>query len=287
MRQLSQHFLYDLTNGFLNELVRAIHDDRDLDLQIRENYINVYYKGHSMLKLDARTSQPYRVDIDKEFTRGLQIPSIISNAAQTKFFVAQIPFLKHNIQRWRKRSIEMEYEQQLIRANNYEPRLNSDYLILDRQYTRKGDQEGYEIDLVAIRADTAVRKGSRHASFCFIELKYGLNQDIAQLAQQLDDYYKRVVTNPVALAREIEMVLLQKQELGLLRENVRLDQIRISADINQYEFLIILIDYNLKSASFVRALESLKQLTFASQIKIFRTGLALWQDQFMPLPQLA
>jgi hypothetical protein len=45
MRQLSSSFLTQLKTGFLNPLLSLIHGDLDLDLQIRDNYINIYFKA--------------------------------------------------------------------------------------------------------------------------------------------------------------------------------------------------------------------------------------------------
>ena len=52
MRKLSDRFLQDLKSGFLSGLMARVHQDRDLDLEIRQDYLNIYYKGNSLLKLD-------------------------------------------------------------------------------------------------------------------------------------------------------------------------------------------------------------------------------------------
>jgi len=48
MRQLSAPFLHCLKSGFLSELTQQVKADPDLDLEIREDYINIYYKGNSL-----------------------------------------------------------------------------------------------------------------------------------------------------------------------------------------------------------------------------------------------
>jgi hypothetical protein len=52
----------------------------------------------------------------------------------TARFLACVPRIKQNIAALDKRSLEVEYEQMLIRANNYERRNASEYFIVDRQY---------------------------------------------------------------------------------------------------------------------------------------------------------
>lgn len=280
MRKLSGEFLGELKDGFLKELVTTVQNDRDLDLEIRDNYINIYYKGHSLLKLEYQAPERYSISVASEFKQNLPIRDFLGNATETHLLVEQLALVKENVQRWRGRSIELEYEQLIVRANNYEASTtNSDYLILDRQYARRR----YEIDLVGIFADIAIRRGQRPAPLCFIEIKYGLNPDIGKLAKQLNAYYEQMVKEPDAFAREMQGVLEQKAELELVRLNISLDKIRISADPNQYEFIIILIDYHPKSEFLGRALEPLKQLPFARQIKILKTGFGLWRGRFTSL----
>jgi len=43
-RKLSERFINDLLNGDLKELLDYIKRDNTLDLQIRNNYINIYYR---------------------------------------------------------------------------------------------------------------------------------------------------------------------------------------------------------------------------------------------------
>ena len=61
MRQLNEDFLEKFDNEY-KELLRCIVNDPDLDMQIRENYLNVYYKGGSILKIKPRS-----FDIDKMY----------------------------------------------------------------------------------------------------------------------------------------------------------------------------------------------------------------------------
>ena len=96
MRKLSDSFLYNLTNGFLSKLnQRAIHDT-DLDLQIRDNYLNIYYKGNSLLRLEEITPDRYQVKIHPKFTKGTVFLDLVDEET-TRFFLDQIPILKENI----------------------------------------------------------------------------------------------------------------------------------------------------------------------------------------------
>src|SRR5258708_7266851 len=127
MHRLAQTFMDCLTNGFLAGLRDSVAHDTDLNLEIREDYLNIYFKGNSLLKLTEVAPTHYRVEIHKLFAQGLDVPVELVNSVSTAQFVNAIPQLKANIAQHGSSSIELEYEQLIIRANNHEPRNNSDY----------------------------------------------------------------------------------------------------------------------------------------------------------------
>ena len=53
MRGLSQQFMDDLNTGVLAALRERVLADRSLCLEIRDDYVNVYYRGGSLLKLST------------------------------------------------------------------------------------------------------------------------------------------------------------------------------------------------------------------------------------------
>lgn len=48
---LSQRFLTELTSGNLRNVIKHILDDTELDIQVRDNYLNIYYKGGNILRI--------------------------------------------------------------------------------------------------------------------------------------------------------------------------------------------------------------------------------------------
>ena len=81
MRRLSQTFMDCLTTGFLAGLQTCVAHDTDLNLEIRANYLNVYFKGNSLLKLTEVSPTRYRVEIHQLFTQGLDLPAELVDAA--------------------------------------------------------------------------------------------------------------------------------------------------------------------------------------------------------------
>jgi len=88
------------------------------------------------------------------------------------------------------------------------------------------------------------------------------------------------------LAAEAHNVFQQKLELGLYDKSPRRDALgtlKISTDLSDFQFIVILIDYNPYSALFDEAKAKLKQLSFAKQIRLRRCGLALWEQDVRDL----
>lgn len=278
MRGLSQQFIDDLKCNFLSDIIFRVRMDKDLDLQIREGYINIYFKGNSLLKLTEVEPHNYRVDIHEKFSGGLDSPRYIVSYDSTTQFLNLLPFIKENIIKFGASTIEAEYEQLVIRANNSEERSNSEYYILDRQYTTESRDR---FDLTGFYWDRVKRARGQEVPLCFIELKFSLNPDIKNVHEQINRYYQHVRENVNLLAQEAEKLLDQKLKLGLLKQpNNRLDAIKtltISKNINEYEFILLLIDYNPYSK--LLNLDALKSLPFSKQIKIFYSGLGLWKSQ--------
>src|SRR5215216_3395695 len=174
MRTLSNTFLTRLKSGFLSEITEYVRRDHDLNLEIRDAYINIYYKGNSLLKLtEAGSLLYYQAELHKKFLEGITIPLELtkSNVHQ---FVTNIPLIKQNIIKYGQRSLELEYEQMIIRANNFEPRNNTEYFIVDRQYTVK---EG-RFDLTGVYWAREGRRRNQEVPVCLMEIKFGLNKDI-------------------------------------------------------------------------------------------------------------
>ena len=281
MRKLSNTFLKCLKSGFLSEITECVKRDRDLNLEIRDTYINVYYKGNSLLKLaEVGSLLRYKAEIHKKFLEGVNI-SLDFTEDTVPQFVANIPFIKENIIRHGQRSLELEYEQMIIRANNFEPRNNTEYFIVDRQYTVK---EG-RFDLTGIHWGMHGRQKNRKASVCLMEIKFALNQDIQLVHEQLARYYEPIKNKATDIAEEMETVFKQKLALKLYAQPIErlkaMETLTFSKDIKDYQFILVLVDYNQNSR--LLALEKIKKLPFANQIKVFYSGFGMWQHNVSPI----
>ena len=196
MRKLSEDFMANLKHGFLSGIVQRVIEDKDLDLQIRDNYLNIYYKGNSLLKLTEANHQRYRVDIHQKFLDGSAVPDLTSQETVAGF-LSRISDLKENIIRYGKSSLELEYEQLIIRANNQEPRNAAEYFIVDRQYATGGQDR---FDLTGAFWDRNARRRGQEVFLCLMEVKFGMNTDIATVHQQIARYYEAISKDPSSVA---------------------------------------------------------------------------------------
>lgn len=265
----------ELKTGFLSEITRQAIADADLDLEIRAGYVNLYYKGNSLLTLKEAKTGGYHVTVHAKFAAGLDLPATLTAEAQAAQLLDCLPQLKQNVVQHGKHSLEVEYEQLIIRANNFEPRNASDYFIVDRQYALGRER----FDLVGFYWDRRRRRAGQEVPLCLLEVKFALNPDIAQIHEQLSRYHTAIAPILPQLAAEFQAVFRQKLELGLYRQTPERLQVMptltFSPELSQVQFVLILIDYNPHSSLLDKS--KLEQLPFADQIRIFRGGFALWQ----------
>jgi hypothetical protein len=276
MRKLSSTFLQCLKSGFLSPITEQVRCDHDLSLDIREGYINIYYKGNSLLKLaEVNSLIRYKVEIDREFLAGTNISLDLTEGTVSQF-VEAIPRLKQNINLQPRQSRELEYEQMIIRANNFEPRNNTEYFIVDRQYKIGEDR----FDLTGIFWDRNGRRPHQEVPVCLMEIKFALNPDIKAVHKQLARYYESISREAAVIAEELETVFKQKLALDLYHQSAErlraMKTLTFSRDIRDFQFILVLVDYNPNSSRL--EMEQIRQLPFADQVRVFRTGFGMWQE---------
>jgi len=274
-RILKDDFEAALREGSLAPLLEAVTCDRDLLLEIRENHFNIYFKGQSLLCL-KRVQGNFTSTVDEKFLKGL--PELQgASCFVAEDFARAIPRIKENILRLGPGGTEIEYEQLVVRANNGETRLNTEYYIIDRQVTTADGT--CQFDLLGFVWPGKNRARNRLASLALLEVKYGQNQDIKHLHLQLSRYHDALNQDFESLVTDAERLFKQKLALGLIcgtpEQLTALGEIKISRDPGHVRFGIVLVDYN--PASKALDLKKLASLPFSGQIDIFHVGFGLWQ----------
>jgi hypothetical protein len=129
------------------------------------------------------------------------------------------------------------------------------------------------------------RRPGQTVPVCLLEIKFALNHEIRELNNQLARYYEPIKRNAEGIAKELETVFQQKLELGLYGQTedrlAVMKTLKFSPDINQFQFVVVLIDYNQNSK--LLDLESIKRLPFADQVKVFYSGFGMWHHNVRPI----
>lgn len=235
MRALLPKFLIDLkAGGMLHPILECVQADRTLDLQIRKNNINIYYRGGNILKVRP-ARHGYRAEFNQNYGRktAISLPDLKQvMKAQPSRTLWQDVFSTHKVVMDHyfvnvREKAEREFQQLIIRDNNFgKTGAVSDYSICDIEYNvnkkriswNSSEQaKGMQFDMVAVRRHQSADGGHRLA---MIEVKYGDGalEGNAGLAAHVTDMQKFLSDNALVKKLKDSMVDVysQKIELGLI-----------------------------------------------------------------------
>jgi hypothetical protein len=257
MRKLSEQFMQDLvnSNGILHPILERVKKDHTLMLAIRENFINIYYRGGNILNLKEYTKGFYQASFDDQYNKsGLFIPDSpteINNQNDSRSWIDSFPSRKNIMDEYFSLygKSEREFQQLIARENNNSTISNeSEYFVSDIEVT-----EPYaRFDIMAIRWLATQRKNGSNCKVALIEMKYGDGAlgGSAGLLKHLRDMEK-LISDKVSYAKLLETMesqFNQLDELGLLKFNKGTSnaKVKLNADENP-EVIFILANHNPRS----------------------------------------
>jgi len=230
MRALSENFINDLLHqdGSLHPLLMRIKRDHTLMLSIRNSYINIYYRGGNVLRLNEQSYGVYKAFFDLKYNLFdlpiPDLPTVIDCSASARAWVDSFQILKGIMDLYLSKhgKPEREFQQLIARENNFSSVANqSEYFISDIEFA---DSElGARFDLLALRWDASQRKNTDNCRPALIEMKYGDGalggsagvlkhlQDIDAVVSNRDKYR--------ALLQTMESQFNQLDQLGLITFN--------------------------------------------------------------------
>ena len=256
MRKLSESFVKKL-NGEWKPLLEYILSDSELDLQIRDNYINVYYQGGNILKIKLRSfdfdefyfytdcnnerkthllkkaeegddKAKYIIDKLVELRDGL-IENLSSplNHLKIECYFSQA---KAVMKKWEetlngtlKISHKEKQEQQKIAITN---RKDTDYIVLDLEYAvSRNSKFSYngKLDKKVPRFDIIAINNSQ---LVVIELKKGMDATggTSGVKPHIDCFNHTIGRDVNGLfVQEMKDLLTQKQDLGILDKSLKIE----------------------------------------------------------------
>ena len=216
MRQVS-HILTDalkndLLSGMLAPLLEAVRTDRDLNMEFRGACADIYYKGYR-LHLESAGGHGYKISVNEAFREMESAsPTLTSPEDVSKFVKTELSRIKWEMATHRCHGNEIEFEQSLIRANNREPGIHTDYFAIDRQVLMGSEAD--RLDVLGIHWPD--RRNAKDLALALIEVKYGVTGGVEKIAAQVKRYYEGLTANIGFFADEAQGILRQKLELGLI-----------------------------------------------------------------------
>lgn len=223
-RSIDENHFTDLARdtGFLVERIRR--ERGELDLRLRDNYFNLYYKGNSMAKVRVLPGAGgYEVSIHRKFTDEADTASSMAELkgySVQKVAAADLPhsLSKQNLNRIASRikkvnwGEEVAFEQMLITDNPPRP----EFMIIDRQITG-GALGRQRLDLLALQK---VGTSGDEYGLVILEVKLGNNAELEGdvLEHQLRGYIRTLTDDQANFARCYEETYRQMQIMGLLGE---------------------------------------------------------------------
>lgn len=277
MRQLSSKFMNDLKsiNGILNGLLQFVLRDDSLEFMIREEYVNIYYRGGSLLKINTSFNS-YKFSFDTNYITpeiDFKLPSeIVYNSKEVAEWLKILPYLKQNIDIHRtvkKSNLEREYQQLVVKESN---ELNksisngSEIFIVDIEYANDNGR----FDLIGIEWERskASLSGNYKPKLLLIEMKFGddalsdsskttkKSADIKQHIVDVENFVsKRIYLD--LLKEEVLSILEQKRELGFFRGMQHNKNKVIDLDLEHLDFILLLAAHNPRSKILLQVLEDL------------------------------
>jgi hypothetical protein len=258
LRHLPEPFLQDLLepDGRLRPILNRVRRDQTLMLAIRENAVNIYYRGGNIVRIAGQTSGKYKANFDVKYNLSGQalpvLPTNIQSQDESAQWMAAFPILKQVMDEYFcvHSKPEREFQQLLARENNHSTISNeSEYFISDIEFADSDLHARF--DLQGIRWDASWR-GSGQCRPALFEMKYGDNalggasgllkhlQDIDALVQDKVRYGQLLTT--------MENQFHQLDQLGLLKFTRSQVGIKVSLDSDEKpEVIFVLANHNPRS----------------------------------------
>ena len=218
--------LNSLKDGELKGAMQYVAENKNgLSLQIRKDYLNIYYRGGNILKISGINSFHFDENYfykDKSGDRVKKKKELVDIFREKKF-EKYFEKAKKVIDDWLEKYPKPEREEQhnLIMKNNDK---NSDFVIIDiefavsRKAKYKYDGKQPRFDIIAIRKSDSM--------LCIIELKKGIKAlgGNSGIKGHFDDFNNSIGENPLPFIDEVRELLQQKQDFGLLDFQLKISE---------------------------------------------------------------
>ena len=267
-RAIEKDMMEAFQEGDLKPLLKAVKMDDTLDLELRGDWVNIYYRGGSLFKVSSKNGKaPYKIYFNTKYCINDQYQ--LEEYPEVAKAVHDIPLYKQAMDWWIKKhpKYEREFQQVIVRENNNSGNISrgTDYYIIDIEYANQitykdgvaeldeiekayaedsvklgsNKSKGARFDMVAVKwlSNGAVRKDLSKATLSLIEVKYGSGamKGKSGVVDHLMDFREFLSDekNWQKFCDDMTAVFKQKWRLGLmdgLKGTIDSDDVKISYD---------------------------------------------------------
>lgn len=299
-RILNDRFFNDLKNGILSPILKAVREDNNLILEIRQNYINIYYRGGNILEL-RQANNFYKAKFDPKYCKNekhqfemiVEIKTI-SNAEHSLHWANNFHVLKQLIDYYNTlviKKLEKEFQQLVVQENNIMRAANdTDYYIVDFEYTSSVMKDA-RFDLVGLKWDSTSndRKNPDNCKLAIIEMKYGDDalkdkSGIISHIKKAESFFRqeKYLEN---FKTEMLGIFQQKRDLGLMRFGRNNNSNKVTSISGRPEFILLLAGHKPIKSQLRSIIKGLQPMRYAD-LKIATAsfmGYALYKENILNL----
>jgi len=328
-RGLSPGFMNALSekNGILVPILEAVKNDNNLIFEIRNNYIKIYHRGGVLLEIkQERNKNSYKVEKDSILGYMKKTKTISEDPKQKKLF-SYLPkkytiSTKKDANDWadkfyilksimdirlsKSNKLEKEFQQLVVRENNILGEANNtDYYIIDFEYTNEKYSTDFRFDLVALRWDSTPqeKRSPKNSRLAIIEMKYG-DDAIYDKPNNSDDTKKKKKASlskhikdaedflsdderKKAFLCEMKNLFNQKSDLGLILFNDKGKSKNIDCIKEEIEYIVLLAAHKPRNDNLKKEIKKIKEMKNADLkfVEASFMGYALYSSSMLNLKQ--
>ena len=256
--------------GSLKDLFKKVKSNKNLCLEIRKSYINIYYKGGNLLKVEEKMCG-YQFHFDYKYCNNNNNDSLDYVKSLDKkdpvVWINNLPLLMSEMDSWFSihPKSEREFQHNLIIANSG---IDSAVIIIDIEYA------GWTINKKLFRLDMiGIQKLEDGYKLIIFENKYGGGSigGSAGIKKHYDDIVS-ILNNESSkeeLISSVINIVNNKADLGFF--DIRLKK----SNLKSLEILFLFTEYNLKSMAIKNALAHIEKTIPAKLLFISKDETAI------------
>ena len=261
-RSISEGFKNDLKEGMLFPILKHVHRDDNITVEIRSGYINIYYRGGNILRIREKSSgYSFEFDIryikvDNEAKGKISLlPNNITTSEQVLEWAKMIPEIKVEMDTYfaSHKKAEREFQQLVLRENNIGSiAKKTDYYICDIEYQIRETR----FDMIAAKCTS---KGKHRLAI--IEMKYADSAlgGPSGIVDHVHKAYKYLLANDLEnLKSEMTGIMETKHDLGLVDDL----PLQFAFTNDKPEFIFLLANHQPASGILEKELKKLKTENF-------------------------